>query len=324
VSEVKVSIICTTFNQVNFIRQALDGIIMQKTHFPFEALVYDDASTDGTADIVREYAEKYPDIIRPILQTENQFSRGVDVAKTFIWPCIRGKYVAICDGDDYWTNDKKLQLQADYLDRHPECAICFHRVRMFYQDGSKKDRIVPKNPGPMTLSGLVYKHHIPNVAVMYRWRRDMPMPSNIMPCDWYVHLLHAQSGDVGFIPYVMAAYRRQANGIWFATTSNDDALHLRWGMQEMNFWQNIEKNIAPNPTKYHRFVCDRAAEIFGTYARHHRYDDAIAVMKMCPDLIQPIDHSATHRWRKRFKSLLNGVIITVAITILVITGVVLL
>ncbi len=320
--EVKVSIICTTYNQANYIRQALDGIVMQKTSFPFEALVYDDASTDGTADIVREYAEKYPNIIKPIFQDENQFSRGVDVAKTFIWPKIQGKYVAICDGDDYWTDERKLQKQADYLDSNPECAICFHRVSMFYQDASRPDIIVPKKPGPTTLVQMIYKHKIPNVAVMYRWRKDMQIPADIMPIDWYVHLLHAQHGNAGFIPDVMARYRRQSCGVWFATTQDPDALHLRWGMQELKFWLSIEKNIAPNPAEYHKFVCARATEILGAYARNHKFDAAMKVMQMCPDLIQSPDNSDTRRWKRRFRHLLTASLLILAG--LIVTGVILL
>ena len=98
-----VSICCITYNHAPYIRQCLDGFMMQQTNFTFEVLIHDDASTDGTADIIREYESKYPDIIKPIYQTENQYSKGVKVSATFNFPRAKGKYIAMCEGDDYWT-----------------------------------------------------------------------------------------------------------------------------------------------------------------------------------------------------------------------------
>lgn len=129
--EVKVSVICTAYNHEKYIRKALDGFVMQETNFQFEVIVHDDASTDNTANIIREYEEKYPNIIKPIYQTENQFSQGVKIAKEFIYPRIKGKYIASCEGDDYWTDKYKLQKQYDYMESHPECAICVHQATVY-------------------------------------------------------------------------------------------------------------------------------------------------------------------------------------------------
>ena len=140
----KLSICCITYNHAKFIRQALDGFMMQKTNFPFEIIIHDDASTDGTADIIREYEQKYPEIIRPTYQTQNQWSKGVNILKTFVYPKIQGQYVALCEGDDYWTDENKLQKQVDYLDAHPEVSVCFHPVNIVWEDGSKRNSIFPK------------------------------------------------------------------------------------------------------------------------------------------------------------------------------------
>lgn len=113
-----VSIVCNTYNHVNFIRQCLDGFIMQQTSFPFEILVHDDASTDGTAEIVREYERNYPDLIKPIYQKENQYSKGVKVSLTYQYSRAKGKYIALCEGDDYWTDPLKLQKQVDFLEQN--------------------------------------------------------------------------------------------------------------------------------------------------------------------------------------------------------------
>jgi len=123
--ECLVSISCITYNHVHYIAQAIDGFLMQKTAFPFEVLVHDDASTDGTADIIREYERKHPDLIFPIFQAENQYSKGIrGMSVRFNSPRARGKYIALCEGDDYWTDPLKLQKQVDFLEANPEYTLC--------------------------------------------------------------------------------------------------------------------------------------------------------------------------------------------------------
>lgn len=120
----KVSVVCNVYNHEKYLRDALEGFVMQKTDFPFEVLVHDDASTDGSAAIIREFEAKYPDIIKPICQTENQHSQGILINKTFQIPRIQGKYVAVCEGDDYWTDPEKLQKQYDFMENHPDYTMC--------------------------------------------------------------------------------------------------------------------------------------------------------------------------------------------------------
>ena len=123
-SEVLVSVYCAAYNHAPFIRKALDGILMQKTNFRFEIVVYDDASTDNTQEIIREYAAKYPDIIKPILKEENTYSKHIDRWPE-LEPLLRGKYLAFCEGDDFWINENKLQKQVDYMESHPKCTVCY-------------------------------------------------------------------------------------------------------------------------------------------------------------------------------------------------------
>ena len=125
-----VSISCITYNHVNFIRDAIEGFLMQETTFPIEILIHDDASTDGTADIVREYEAKHPKLIRPVYQTENQYSQG-DKPGFFVWPLTRGSYVAICEGDDYWTDPTKLERQVRFMGEHPQCTLSFHAAQIY-------------------------------------------------------------------------------------------------------------------------------------------------------------------------------------------------
>ncbi|MEK4129136.1 glycosyltransferase [Solibacillus sp. FSL W8-0474] len=123
-----VSIHCLTYNHENFIAEAIESFLMQKTNFMFEILIHDDASTDRTPEIIKEYELKYPDLIKPILQLENQYSRGgsVNTINFINLNRAKGKYIAVCEGDDYWTDPYKLQKQVDYMEKNIDCSLCVH------------------------------------------------------------------------------------------------------------------------------------------------------------------------------------------------------
>lgn len=127
-----VSICCITYNHAQFIRKCLDGFLMQKTDFPIEILIHDDCSTDGTTEIIREYEAKYPDLIFPLYEEENQYQQGKAAEIDFYnYRRARGKYIAYCEGDDYWTDPLKLQKQVDFLEANPEYSVCFHNYKIF-------------------------------------------------------------------------------------------------------------------------------------------------------------------------------------------------
>lgn len=127
-----VSICCITYNHAQFIRKCLDGFLMQQTDFPIEILIHDDCSTDGTTEIIREYEAKYPDLIFPLYEEENQYQQGkaaeIDL---YNYRRARGKYIAYCEGDDYWTDLLKLQKQVDFMEANPEYSVCWHRSKQF-------------------------------------------------------------------------------------------------------------------------------------------------------------------------------------------------
>lgn len=120
-----VSICCITYNHEDYIRDAIESFLMQKTEFSFEILIHDDASTDRTADIIKEYEEAYPDIIKPIYQIDNHYSKGIAVEKINFERAI-GKYIALCEGDDFWTDPNKLQKQVEFMESCQECSLCVH------------------------------------------------------------------------------------------------------------------------------------------------------------------------------------------------------
>lgn len=134
------TVLCTSFNQVDYIRECLEGIVMQKCSFKWEAIVHDDASTDGTQDIIREYAAKYHDIIKPILQHENQFSKKDGSLRNILMNACKGKYIANLEGDDYWTDPLKLQKQVEYLENHPECGLVRTNYNRYYQTTKKLEK----------------------------------------------------------------------------------------------------------------------------------------------------------------------------------------
>lgn len=305
---VKVSIICTAYNHHDFIRDALDGFVMQKTDFPFEVIVHDDASTDGTADIIREYAEKYPDIIKPIFQKENQFSKGVKIGKTFMWPQIHGEYVAMNEGDDYWTDPYKLQKQVDFMDAHPDFAVCFHPVRVVWQDGSKPDEIWPSakyrfNKTVLGINDLLKHNFIQTNSVMYRWRsKDMceVYPDGILPGDWFMHLLHAQIGKIGFIPDIMSVYRKHSGGIWYESGAMTDAFILRNAVACLKFYECVEKQFNCNKFSDRLLWVQRAVAVA---VRNKQFDLLQQIAEMEPDLLNQFlpKREDTEDFKKRKK-----------------------
>lgn len=229
--QVMVSIRCITYNHVNYIRQCLEGFVMQKTNFKFKAIVHDDASTDGTADIIREYAQKYPDIIYPILQTENQYSKGYSRIRTLLDKHCTGKYVAICEGDDYWTDPQKLQKQVDFLEAHSDYSACFHQAIRHYEDGSCPDMLYSVIED-RDYSGLeLYEgHRPPTASILVRtnvYKSNVYIKSieaNLSFGDIPLFLACAHEGKVRGMSDVMSGYRMQASGMSNIFKSGDNQM----------------------------------------------------------------------------------------------------
>lgn len=134
-----VSVFCTTYNHEKYISETIDGFLMQETTFPFEIIIRDDCSSDDTASIIRNIAGNYPNIIKPIYEKENQYSKGVKSMPVLLNKAV-GKYIALCDGDDYWIDSLKLQKQVDFMDNNPEFSICWTRYQIL-QRGIVEDPI---------------------------------------------------------------------------------------------------------------------------------------------------------------------------------------
>ena len=142
-NDIVVTILTLAYNHKPYIRQCLDGIVMQRTNFKFELLIHDDASTDGTADIIREYESKYPNIIKPIYQKDNQYSKEIPIGVTYLYPRAKGKYIALCEGDDYWIDPLKLQKQVDFLEANPEFVMCSTCYTIYNQSNHTMGATLP-------------------------------------------------------------------------------------------------------------------------------------------------------------------------------------
>ena len=165
-----VSIWCLVYNHEPYLRQCLDGFVMQRTSFPFEAIVHEDASTDGSAAIIREYAEKYPDIIKPIYETENQYFVPGSLRRIMVESIHPGsKYIAVCEGDDYWTDPNKLQMQVDALESHPECTIAFCKVGTISKDNEPLGGTYPSENSQIPVGVLTLDDFMKEEYYYSRW-----------------------------------------------------------------------------------------------------------------------------------------------------------
>lgn len=217
-----VSIVCLTYNEEQFVRDTFDNFLSQKTTFPFEILVYDDASQDSTPDIIREYAAKYPDIFRVTLYKENNFKKGLGFYGLRVgFNEAKGKYIAYCEGDDYWCDDHKLQKQVDFLESQPEYNVCAHETRIrndfdskengtlfsranfnFYIDISKRKHYTFED----TLTGNIF--HIS--SMMFR-NNPIQWPEwicEVTALDMVLFMILAEKGDIYRLDDVMSVYRQ--------------------------------------------------------------------------------------------------------------------
>lgn len=224
-----VSVWVITYNHSKFIRRCLDSILSQKTDFDYEICLGEDDSNDGTREICQEYEKKYPGMIRLFLRDRNDSNRykcrgpwQYNFIETF--RACRGKYIAICDGDDFWTDDQKLKKQVTFLEEHPNFSGCFHKISMVDEKGRflKPDMgYPPKRQDSYSIDYLLrYSNFSPMLSVVFRnhdnvapeWIKDAPFG------DMIIHAGNLMRGDYGFIDEVMGCYRIHRGGLASGTT----------------------------------------------------------------------------------------------------------
>lgn len=234
----KVSVLMTTYKHEKFIAQAVESVLMQETVFPFELVISEDKSPDETRGIVEEYQRRHPDRIRLFAREENLGAHNF--AATYA--ACRGKYVAILEGDDYWTDRNKLQVQVDALDAHPDWVVCFHTVRVVTEDRSKPrpPYLFPQSCREVsTLDDLLQWNFIQPCSVMFRNRVVRTFPEwyfSLALGDWPLFIMLAQHGQLGYIDRVMADYRVHGGGSW---ANRDEAFRIERSLEMLGHIRQI-------------------------------------------------------------------------------------
>jgi glycosyltransferase involved in cell wall biosynthesis len=229
-TEPLVSICAVAYNHEKYIRECLDHFLDQETDFPFEILIHDDASTDSTQDIIREYAEKYPDIIKPMLETENQYSQGItNLSGAFNFPRARGKYIALCDCDDFWCSRDKLKRQTAYMESHPDCMMSVHCAKTVNENGEFINRnLMRPYRGDRLLKPeeLVDKAgSFPFGSMLLRSELVRTLPDYYVNCpvgDRPLELMAAAKGNAWYFDTPMSVYRFNSAGSWTDSMKTGD------------------------------------------------------------------------------------------------------
>ena len=228
-NDLLVSVCMITYNQEKFIAEAIEGVLMQQTNFPIELVIGEDCSTDHTRDICLEYKAKYPDMIK-LLLPENNLGMMRNFITTF--EACTGKYIALCEGDDYWTDPYKLQKQVDFLEANKDFSICFHPVKIKNEKENKiVDDYITRDVQEVTdIYELAEGNYIHTPSVVFRKNAEVETKIaslyNFRVGDYPLHMLNAQYGKIKKIPDIMAIYRAGV-GVW---TSNDTPYCLSAGI----------------------------------------------------------------------------------------------
>lgn len=249
-TNVLVSIVCISYNHERYIAQALDSFLMQaREGFDIEIIIADDASTDATQEIIREYAAREPAIFKPILRENNV---GVQKNLFEAMQAATGTYIALCEGDDYWTDAHKLAHQVATMQKHPDVAVCFHPVQVVYESDTHMDNKTEIFPDVAdmrdpSLYTLLEKNYIQTNSVLYRRLQTYVEPANaILPLDWYLHILHASQGSIQCVSKdsPMSVYRRHASGVWWKSSGQEILFWEKQAIPHMYLYQEVAKLVS--------------------------------------------------------------------------------
>ena len=230
-NEIMVTIWCLVYNHEKYLRDCLDGFVMQHTNFKFEAIVHDDCSTDTSRQIIQEYAEKYPQIIIPVYEDENQYSKHDGSLGRVLMSNTRGKYIAECEGDDYWTDSHKLQKQVDFMESHPDYSLCFHHTKIIYEslkgeyqfpiiNNRECKRVELYNQWIAHTSSNLYKKEVIESQIYQKAKKL----KTILCADLVLTISASYFGKIFGMPDTMSVYRRNTGGIM--NTFEDRQLEL--------------------------------------------------------------------------------------------------
>lgn len=269
-SEIIVSVLALTYNQVKYVEDMLIGFINQKTTFHVEYIIHDDASTDGTKEILERYENEYPGFFTIIYEKENQWSKGVKITQEILLPKAKGKYIAFCEGDDYWIDKNKLQKQKDFLDNNPEFLCVAHDALMW---NCEENWIRPQNTYDKSrclTARDVIDRRFPSLATASKMHRryalDLdPMFLNCgevgdMPTDLYVF----SKGKIFYLDEIMSVYRYKSEGSW--------SLRLDNSIYNLILWRGITINFLKNYNDYTDYKYEKYVQIYMSRSVHNIVD----------------------------------------------------
>lgn len=265
-NQIIVSIQCLTYNHAPYIRQCLDGFVMQKTNFRFEAIIHDDASTDGTQEIIREYAEKYPEIIKPIYEKENQYSKHDGSIRRIMNEVISPStnYIAICEGDDYWTDPLKLQKQVGFLESHPSYTMVCNRTKLYSE---RKRAFIGENycynhNSTIKTKDVIYRSglFISTCSIIYRKELKDNYPEYCLKCavgDYPLQIMAAMKGKIYYFNEAMSVYRIQNFNSWMSKQKwhSADAKNIK----RIDSMINMFKGFSNDYPQYKRYFSNKIA-----------------------------------------------------------------
>ena len=287
--DIMVSVFCLAYNHENYIREMLEGCLMQKTDFAFEILIHEDASTDKTAEILRHYEARYPEIIRVIYEDINRYGTGLDYFYDVLLPLARGKYIAVCEGDDAWIDDKKLKIQVDYMENHKDCSLVGHKAFLQYPGDWDKVRD-PRcmgfaNEGVVPYEKLFFSWDIPSSSFLFRKDiyKEMPRffmeaPTGDEPLLWYL----SGKGYIYFIDRVMSVYNKMGSDSWTVRFINSRFERMaKYYAGYITLFNNIDSYTG---CKRHEFfeACIRRALVYILF-NSQSYDDVGDMLKKLSD-----------------------------------------
>ena len=253
---VKVSVLMITYNQDQFVGQAIESVLSQQVDFEYELVIGEDCSTDRTREIVASFGAKFPDRIRLLLPKSNL---GMQENFKATLAACSGQYVAILEGDDYWTSPLKLKRQVEFLDAHSDCAMCFHSVVRSSLTGDQPESILPDcryKQDRYTTRDLLVENFIPTCSVMFRRGLFGELPDwmgTLGFSDWPIHILNSECGSIGYINQTMGVYRIHSEGAWSGRTSSQ-----RWS-DIIRFYEVIDAHLK---FKYHGVIKRRVSAAF--------------------------------------------------------------
>ncbi len=298
-----VSICCLTYNHGKYIRKALESFVNQITNFKYEILIHDDCSTDNTVEIIKEFEERYPELIKPIYQEENQHSKGICITYTYQFPRVKGKYIAMCEGDDYWTDSNKLQLQFEAMEMNLDCSFCTHIVQHINESGDLLNKFQPNmnrllsfNEGIIQSSyifeNVFYENNIPFQTSSYFFRKD-DIVDYLNSFQKEIARINS-FGDICIVWYLLT----KGNCYYF------NKIMSNYRENSICSWSNKFKNNSFRLRFYEELKC--FFNKFNTYT-NKKYDNLINTkIKKCEFIIYEIKKDYNAMIQKKYKIFLNN------------------